>query len=170
LKQLTIFADQPSRAKFPMPETVDVEIIFLARRTAVAHGIEPQLVCAVIEQESAWNTWAVRYEPGFLSRYVAPLYTAGKLNATEAYTRSMSWGLMQVMGQVARENGFSGPSLVQLCDPETGIEFGCHVLAAHLAKSKGDVSAALLAWNGGADTNYAAQVLARKRNYSSKPT
>ena len=108
-----------------MPDTVPTEIILLARRIACAHGLEPSLVCAVIEQESAWNPWAVRYEPGFLSRYVAPLYTAGKLSATEAYTRSMSWGLMQVMGQVARENGFSQPSLAELCDPNTGIEFGC---------------------------------------------
>ena len=153
-----------------MPDTVPTEIILLARRIACAHGLEPALVCAVIEQESAWNPWSVRYEPGFLSRYVAPLYTAGKLSATEAYTRSMSWGLMQVMGQVARENGFSQPSLAELCDPATGIEFGCRVLAARMARAKGDAPAALLAWNGGADLNYPSEVLARKRNYSSRPT
>jgi soluble lytic murein transglycosylase-like protein len=152
-----------------MPDTVQPEIIDLARRIAAAHGIEPALVCAVIEQESAWNPWAVRYEPGFLSRYVAPLYTAGKFSATEAYTRSMSWGLMQVMGQVARENGFKEPSLAELCDPVTGIDIGCKVLAARLARSKGDVPAALLAWNGGANANYPAEVLARTRNYSSRP-
>lgn len=112
----------------------------------------------------------MRYEPGFLSRYIAPLYTAGKLSATEAYTRAMSWGLMQVMGQVARESGFEDPSLAELCDPATGIEFGCRILAARLARSKGDIPAALLAWNGGADANYPAEVLARKRNYSSKTT
>ena len=151
-----------------MPDTVHPEIIELARRTAAAHGLEPALVCAVIEQESAWNTWAVRYEPGFLSRYVAPLYTAGKLSATEAYTRAMSWGLMQVMGQVARESGFTEPSLAELCDPATGIELGCRILAARLARMHGDVMAALLAWNGGANPNYPAEVLARKRNYSSK--
>jgi len=82
----------------------------------------------------------------------------------------MSWGVMQVMGQVAREFGFKEPSLTELCDPATGIEFGCRILAARLARSKGDVSAALLAWNGGADANYPAEVLARKRNYSSRPT
>ena len=152
-----------------MPDTVQPEIIDLARRIAAAHGIEPALVCAVIEQESAWNSWAVRYEPGFLSRYVAPLYTAGKFSATEAYTRSMSWGLMQVMGQVARENGFKVSSLAELCDPVTGIDIGCKVLAARLARSKGDVPAALLAWNGGANANYPAEVLARTRNYSSRP-
>ncbi len=152
-----------------MPDTVPTEVIALARQIAGEHSLEPALVCAVIEQESAWNPWAVRYEPGFLSRYVAPLYTAGKLSATEAYTRAMSWGLMQVMGQVAREFGFKEASLSELCDPAVGIEFGCRVLRARLAKAKGDVPAALLAWNGGADINYAAEVLARKRNYSSRP-
>jgi len=152
-----------------MSDIVHPEVIELARRMAAAHGLAPALVCAVIEQESAWNPWAVRYEPGFLSRYVAPLYTAGKLSATEAYTRSMSWGLMQVMGQVAREFGFAGTSLPELCDPATGIEFGCLILAARLARARDDVSAALLAWNGGANPNYPAEVLSRTRNYSSKP-
>ena len=151
-----------------MTDIVNPEMIHLARRIAAAHGIEPALVCAVIEQESDWDPWAVRYEPGFLARYVAPLYTAGKFSATEAYTRSMSWGLMQVMGQVARESGFKQSSLAELCDAATGLEFGCRVLAKRLARSKGDVRAALLAWNGGANDRYPTQVLARKCNYSSK--
>ncbi len=150
-----------------MLSPVPPEIIDLARRIAAEHCLDPALVCAVIEQESAWNPWAVRYEPGFLSRYVAPLYTAGKLSATEAYTRAMSWGLMQVMGQVAREFGFEEASLAELCDPAIGVEFGCRVLAARLKRSRSDVSAALLAWNGGANPNYAAEVLARTHNYSS---
>jgi soluble lytic murein transglycosylase-like protein len=153
-----------------MADTVPVEIIDLARRIAAAHTLDPQLVCAVIEQESAWNPWAARYEPSFLSRYIAPLYTAGKLSPTEAYTRAMSWGLMQVMGQVAREFGFKETSLAELCDPATGIEFGCRILAVRVARAKGDIPAALLAWNGGAVTNYPAEVLARKRNYSSRST
>jgi soluble lytic murein transglycosylase-like protein len=153
----------------PMSDIVPTEIIHLAGRIAASHGIDPALACAVIEQESAWDPWAVRYEPGFLSRYVAPLYTAGKLSATEAYTRAMSWGLMQVMGQVAREFGFEQPSLAELCDPATGVDFGCKILAKRLARAKGDVPAALQAWNGGANANYAAEVMARTRNYSSKP-
>jgi soluble lytic murein transglycosylase-like protein len=151
-----------------MLSPVPLELIALARRIAAAHALDPALVCAVIEQESAWNPWAVRYEPGFLSRYVAPLYTAGKLSATEAYTRAMSWGLMQVMGQLARESGFAGDSLPALCDPATSVELGCAILAKRLARSRGDVSAALLAWNGGANPNYPAEVLARTRNYSKK--
>jgi soluble lytic murein transglycosylase-like protein len=151
-----------------MSDAIQPEIIELARSIAAAHGLDRALVCAVIEQESAWNPWAVRYEPGFLSRYVAPLYTAGKLSATEAYTRSMSWGLMQVMGQVAREFGFEAGSLPELCDPAIGVEFGCRILAKRVARARGDVPAALLAWNGGANPNYPAAVLARTRNYSSK--
>ena len=149
-----------------MPDTVHPEMIEIARRIAAAHALDPALVCAVIEQESAWNPWAVRYEPAFLSRYVAPLYTAGKLSATETYTRSMSWGLMQVMGQVAREFGFAANSLPELCDPATGVELGCRILAKRLARASGDVPAALLAWNGGGNPNYPAEVLARTRNYS----
>jgi soluble lytic murein transglycosylase-like protein len=76
---------------------------------------------------------------------------------------------MQVMGQVARESGFSEASLAELCEPVTGIDIGCKILAKRLARSKGDVPVALQAWNGGADANYAAEVLARTRNYSSKP-
>lgn len=151
-----------------MSDKVPTERILLARRIAAAHNLDAQLVCAVVEQESAWNPWAVRYEPGFLSRYVAPLYTSGKISATEAYTRSMSWGLMQVMGQVAREVGFAGASLAELCDPATGLEIGCRVLAARLVAAKGDISSALLAWNGGANPNYAPEVLERMNNYSSR--
>jgi soluble lytic murein transglycosylase-like protein len=153
-----------------MPTPVPPELIAQARQIAAAHGLEPALVCAVIEQESAWNPWAVRYELAFLSRYVAPLYTAGKISATEAYTRAISWGLMQVMGQVARESGFGKNSLAELCDPKIGVEFGCQILAKHMSRAKGDATQALLAWNGGANLNYPIEVLARKRNYSSKIT
>lgn len=150
-------------------------LIDLARATAKAHGLDPALVCAVAEQESSWNTFALRYEPGFLARYVSPLYTAGKINATEAYARSMSWGLMQVMGQVAREQGLPDSlSIAQLCDPATGLEYGCRVLKAKLAYAATvpgiapvDVTArALLFWNGGSNKDYPAQVLARVPKYA----
>ena len=137
----------------------------IAHAAAAAHKLDPALVCAVVEQESAWNPWAVRYEPDFLARYVAPLYNAGKISATEAYTRSISWGLMQLMGEVARELGCAAPSLAQLCDPATGLEFGCRQLRAKLDASTGDPTRALLAWNGGANQNYPAEVLARVARY-----
>ncbi|HEX2712817.1 MAG TPA: lytic transglycosylase domain-containing protein, partial [Candidatus Acidoferrales bacterium] len=132
---------------------------------AAEHQLYPELVCAVCEQESNWNSWALRYEPRFLSKYVAPLYTAGKISATEAYSRSMSWGLMQVMGQVAREHGFEGIFLPELCDPSVGLEIGCRVLAHKLGAAGGSVEKALLLWNGGANADYATEVMARAEKY-----
>ncbi|HVB35384.1 MAG TPA: lytic transglycosylase domain-containing protein [Patescibacteria group bacterium] len=141
-------------------------LIELARKQARAAGLEPALVSAVCEQESAWNPWAIRYEPEFYLHYLLPLAVSGKLGgATEARARAFSWGLMQVMGETAREHGYGG-HLAALCDPATGVEIGCRVLAAKLAAAQGDVRRALLAWNGGGDPGYPASVLARMRKYA----
>jgi soluble lytic murein transglycosylase-like protein len=107
----------------------------------------------------------MRYEPAFFTKYVAPLYTNNKVSATEAYARGFSWGLMQVMGQVAREAGFEALFLSVLCDPEQGLAVGCKVLCKKLDAMAGGTTRALLAWNGGANTLYAVQILARRAHY-----
>ena len=141
------------------------QLLTLARHAAESRALDPGLVCAVIEQESAWNPWAMRYEPAFFSKYVAPLYTNNKITATEAYARGFSWGLMQVMGQVARESGFDAQFLSALCDPEQALAVGCRVLRKKFDAASGDTTLALLAWNGGANALYPAQVLARRSHY-----
>ena len=140
-------------------------LLVLARKAAAGQSLDPGLVCAVVEQESGWNSWAMRYEPAFFSKYVASLYTNNKVSATEAYARGFSWGLMQVMGQVARETGFDALFLSALCDPEQGLAVGCKVLRKKFDAMAGDNTRALLAWNGGANLTYAAQVLARRAHY-----
>jgi len=135
-------------------------LIALARNAAAQHALDPALVCAIVEQESAWDPHAIRYEPAFRTRYVAPLV----LPPTEEVARSISWGLMQVMGQVAREHGFSAKSLAALCEPAAGLAIGCAVFAAKLRASANDVHRALTLWNG-ANANYSAQVLARLAKY-----
>ena len=143
------------------------QLLALARATAQRHHLAPELVCAVIEQESSWNPWALRYEPAFYEHYVAPQLARGAIaDEGEARARAFSWGLMQVMGQVAREHGFAGASLAQLCDPATGLDAGCRVLAAKLAAADGNVANALQLWNGGANPAYAAEVLARMPRYA----
>ena len=137
------------------------EIVALARTTASAHGLDPALVCAVVEQESAWDADAIRYEPAFRTRYVAPL----ELPPTEEIARSISWGLMQVMGQVAREHGFQRPFLSARGDSSAGLAFGRIVLAAKLAAAGGNVPRGLALWNGDGNPDYAAQVLARVPPY-----
>jgi len=65
------------------------------------------------------------------------------------------------MGQVARETGFDALFLSALCDPEQGLAVGCKVLRKKFDAMAGDTTRTLLAWNGGANTAFAAQVLAR---------
>jgi soluble lytic murein transglycosylase-like protein len=143
------------------------DFIAMAKAAAEAVSLDPALVCAVCEQESSWNPWALRYEPGFLSRYVMPLFSAGKISATEAYARAMSWGLMQIMGETAREFGLpDAMPLPTLCDPATGLEYGCKKLADCWERARGDETKALLLWNGGGDANYPAEVQARKAKYA----
>lgn len=144
--------------------TID-EMVALAKETAANHGLDPALVCAVVEQESGWNPWAIRHEPAFFKVYIVKLINEGKLTSdTEEVARSFSWGLMQVMGEVAREHGYAG-NMAALCDPATGLEVGCVHLASKLVGAAGDVTKGLLAWNGGADQAYPDMVLARVAKY-----
>jgi len=150
------------RSASPAP----AELVVLAHNAANAQSLCPELVCAVVEQESAWDRWAIRYEPAFYTRYVEPQLARGTIvDEGEARARAFSWGLMQVMGQVAREHGFAGASLAALCDPATCLAVGCRALAAKLAAAEGNVARALQLWNGGANPNYAAAVLARAPHY-----
>jgi soluble lytic murein transglycosylase-like protein len=142
------------------------QLVSLARKAAAAHNLDPALVCAVVEQESSWNPWAMRYEPFFFAKYVSTLYTNNKITASEAYARGFSWGLMQVMGQTARELGFDATFLSTLCDPEQGLTIGCKLLRKKLDAMANDTTRALQAWNGGANPTYAVQVLARLSHYT----
>lgn len=133
----------------------------LGTKYGAIYALDPALICAVCEQESSWNPWAMRYEPAFYQRYIQPMFAQP---TTEATARATSYGLMQVMGEVARELGFSGPYLSELCDPDTGISFGCKKLAQCL-KAQPNTFAALMAYNGGGNGQYAQQVLNRMAKY-----
>jgi soluble lytic murein transglycosylase-like protein len=141
----------------------------LSAKWAAKYALNPCLVAAVCEQESGWNPFAVRWEPAFFQKYIVP---QGLENSTEAHCRAMSFGLMQVMGEVAREFGFEGKFLTQLCDPDTALDFGCRKLKKCFVEhcvptvgGTGDAEWPLLAYNGGADQTYAEQVLARLPRY-----
>src|SRR5262245_59806469 len=90
-------------------------MIALAKAAAARHGLDPALVCAICHHESeGWQPWAFRYEPAFYAKYIEVMVS---LPATEKRARAFSYGLMQIMGQVAREQGFTGKSLGELFDP-----------------------------------------------------
>src|SRR5579859_3807686 len=161
--RLYIWRGSINRALKSMPSPP--QLVALARKAAASQSLDPALVCAVIEQESSWNPWAMRYEPAFFAKYVAHLFTNNKITASEAYARGFSWGLMQIMGQVAREMGFDGMFLSALCDPEQGLAIGCKLLRKKIDAMNGDTTRGLLAWNGGGNPAYPAQVLARRAHY-----
>jgi soluble lytic murein transglycosylase-like protein len=138
------------------------DFIEYAKKAAKDYGLDPALVCAVVEQESNWNSWAIRFEPAFEAKYLEHL----NVGATEKTARSISWGLMQLMGENARELGFTGEFLSLLCDPETGLEWGCRHLSVQMTKTSNDVHEALLRWNGGGNLDYPTQVMARMPTYT----
>jgi soluble lytic murein transglycosylase-like protein len=137
------------------------ELIAMARAAASEHNLDPQLVCAVVEQESDWDPGAIRMEEEFFLHYIKPL----KLAPSESVLRATSFGLMQIMGEVAVELGFID-SFDKLCEPDCGLQYGCWHLKNKFREAGNDVHKALLLWNGGGDPLYADQVLARMAHYA----
>jgi soluble lytic murein transglycosylase-like protein len=140
----------------------DSPLIAIAKQCARNAILDPALVCAVCEQESGWNPWAMRFEPMFLRHYIKPVVPEAP--TTEQMARATSWGLMQIMGETARELGFSSKYLAELGDPATGLLWGCKKLRGCL-DARGDERLALLMWNGGGNPAYPDQVIARMKTY-----
>jgi hypothetical protein len=65
------------------------ELIELAKTSATNHGLDPALICAIVELESSWNPWSIRYEPNFYFHYIRPM---ANFTATEAYAKSVLVG------------------------------------------------------------------------------
>lgn len=137
---------------------------------AEKNDLSPQLIAAVIIQESAGDTFAQRLEQGFFARYLRDkLY--GELpgynkienkwkQEIERGLRAHSFGLMQIMGQTARENGFMG-EFEELFDPETNIDLGSKILSKKIISSGRDIRVGLLRWNGGGNPKYPDEVIER---------
>jgi len=151
---------------------------FLPALTAASnkYHLDSKLVIAQIRVESGDNPWAWNPEPRYRYfwnvrthapfRSITPLEIAAEFPPKEFpgvagdpdqewWGQQASWGLMQVMGALARERGFRGPYLTALCDPEINLEIGCAHLAGLLSWSHNNVDQALAAYNGGRSGNVA---------------
>jgi len=130
--------DTPDQVAPPVESPEDVQELVL--EFADKHAIPANLLQAIVQTESAGNTWAMRFEPGYRwlwdvrngnpykgdpARLPAPSFVSGE---TELMGQRTSWGLAQLMGATAREMGFRGRYLSKLCDPEFGLEFACRYL------------------------------------------
>lgn len=147
----------------------------LIEAAARKYSFDINLIAAMVKQESDGDPLAIRFEPGFFRRYLSgkPLNDLGGFvpsenrvtRDTERTLRACSFGLMQIMGQVAREIGYSDPSLTRLLIPDINLEWGCKYLSRLRDKFKTDVEPErtqliLLRWNGGGDPSYPNKVLA----------
>ena len=123
-------------------------------------GIPRSLLQAIIDVESAGVRWATRAEPGYRwlwdIKQHAPYRGSdallpsprGVTRITELQGQRTSWGLMQVMGATAREQGFDGTYLTELVDPETNLYHGCLYLRRQYRRYE-DWESAVAAYNAG---------------------
>ncbi|MEP7236198.1 MAG: transglycosylase SLT domain-containing protein, partial [Ignavibacteriota bacterium] len=135
-------------------EAADLFLIpFKADILAVAniYHLPPGLLAAFIQEESAFDQFAMRTEPGYLKkkRVIAEARAWSRAHqglptaASETFARSTSWGPMQVMGQVAREQGFDEKYLTSLITPFNSIDQGAKLLQKNLKRYRGDTLSAV---------------------------
>lgn len=98
----------------------------MAKSIAMFNGVDQDLVIAIIEVESAFDHLAIRYESHYKWLFKPEEYAVKcRISKdTEEVMQKCSFGLMQVMGAVARELGHER-SLLELLQPEISIKYGC---------------------------------------------
>jgi soluble lytic murein transglycosylase-like protein len=112
-----------------------IAIVMLAHRRAVKelrplitiaanrHGLDPDLVAAVVEAESSGNPTAA--------------------------SRAQAYGLMQVRVPTARDMARRDVTVEELFDPILNLDLGCRYLSLMRARYGGDLRLALMAYNAG---------------------
>lgn len=154
----------PPRTALPRRHRPEIE------RVAQHYRLDPDVVEAMVLQESGGNEWAWNPEPHYRYlwnvrsakpfRAVTPAEVASKVpprdfpalggdRDQEWWAQQASWGLLQIMGAVAREQGFRGLYLTELSNPTLNLDLGCRYFAGLLRWARGDTWQAVAAYNGG---------------------
>jgi soluble lytic murein transglycosylase-like protein len=137
---------------------------------AAAARVPPDLIEAIVIVESSGNPNAINAEPRYPYLWDVAAWKpfrelsrdelASKLpppdfrsiagdRDQEWWAQQMSWGLMQIMGALARELGFRGPYLSELCRVDVNLRLGCLYVGNLLGWSNGDERKAVGAYNAG---------------------
>lgn len=112
---------------------------------ALEFDIDPDLIESFCMVESSGNPKATRYEANFFERYIKPMKL---IDQVDAANRATSWGLMQLMGQVAREKGFKG-DFKELLDPGVSLFWSLKHLKRFITKYAPNLDDAIAAYNAG---------------------
>jgi len=144
--------------------THDIEVV------AGRYRIDPDLIEALVMKESGGHPYAFNPEPRYrwlwdvkLRKPFRQLMSSEVESTTppsdfwslagdrdqEWTAQRASWGLGQVMGAVARELGFMGPYLPEICRPEINLQLVTEHLSNFLRRANGDYTQALAAYNAG---------------------
>lgn len=127
-------------------------LLTLIKSAAARRSLPWELVYAICQVESRLNPTATRHEPHY--RWLVG--DNESMSPTERRDQMTSWGLMQVMGAVARELGHTGP-LSDLLDPPTGLFYGC--LHLRRFRAKYDIWPDVIAsYNAGSPRRVAGQI------------
>lgn len=134
---------------------------------AALHNVPTARLAALVEQESAGEPRAYRYEPTFWTKYLAKRVDyappAPGVLALGAWMRrvSASYGLCQIMYATARDFGLP-PELPPeaLFQPRMNLTLGAKILASHRKRSA-DWRETWLRYNGGGRPAYADEIEAR---------
>lgn len=124
----------------------------LIKKYADHFGLDKNLVEAICFVESSFNTQATRFEKDWRYFY-EPRHFAEKLNIPveqEEKNQATSWGLMQVMGAVARELGLTD-KIETLTTPDIGLFYGCSKLKSlfHRKMCDNDEAKVIASYNAG---------------------
>ena len=112
--------DMSSRLeRFITSDEERLNLLRLIHTEATLAGLQPELVLAVIQTESAFNQFAI--------------------------SRVGAQGLMQVMPFWKNEIGREDDNLTQVA---TNLRYGCTILSYYLDKEKGNLTRALARYNG----------------------
>jgi soluble lytic murein transglycosylase-like protein len=103
----------------------------IIQQKAIEFEIDPNLVMAFVLKESSGHSNAIRYEADFYHRYTGPM----NFSEDEEKGRATSYGLMQIMGEVARELGFKG-EFKELFDPTLNLSYALKHLKRFINKYK----------------------------------
>lgn len=121
----------------------------IVKEKSLIYNLNPDLVLAIIFQESTGHFMSYRYERKSNITVMPNVYSRKLFipHDTEFLFQNTSWGLMHVMGFKARELGFED-HLPLLLQPELAIEWGCKALASFKKKYAYEKDY-IAAYNGG---------------------
>lgn len=114
-----------------------IPFLDIIKHQAYKSKVDPYLIAAVIKTESAFNPFAVRFEPNYAYPYrIREMAVENKVNfETMEMMQNTSWGLCQIMGAVYYELGGTGFAS-KLLNPTVNVEMACKILKKLASKEK----------------------------------